>query len=221
MSVWEILVRYHDGFLSGLVVTLRLCAAIWGLGLVAGIALGSASHRLPRAIGVPGRAASFLLTGIPVLVLLFWLYYPAQTLAGIQVDGFYTTIVALGIVNVFAVGDAVRHALDDFPSGYIEAALVAGLSRRTILARIQLPIIARQVTPTLILIQVTMLQATLFASLISVDELFRVAQRINAQVYRPVEVYTVLAGIFLAICLPLNGLALLLRRHFRQRVQLD
>ena len=59
-----------------------------------------------------------------------------------------------------------------------------------------------------------MLQATLFASLISVDEIFRVAQRINAVEYKPVEVYTALALFFLLVCLPLNGVALLLRHRF-------
>jgi ABC-type amino acid transport system permease subunit len=59
-----------------------------------------------------------------------------------------------------------------------------------------------------------MLQATLFASLISVDEIFRVAQRINARVYRPIEVYTALGVFFLAICLPMNGIALWLRRKY-------
>jgi ABC-type amino acid transport system permease subunit len=221
MTAWRILVQYHQGLLSGLAVTLELCGFIWCIGLVGGVALGSAGHRFPRAVGGVARVGSFLLTGIPVLVLLFWLHYPAQTLAGIHVDGFYTTIVALGIVNVFAVGETVRHALDDFPSGYIEAALVAGLPPRTILAQVQLPIITRQVMPTVILIQVSMLQATLFASLISVDEVFRVAQRINAQIYQPVQVYTVLAVVFLVICLPLNGLAMMLRSRFRQRVQGD
>jgi len=64
------------------------------------------------------------------------------------------------------------------------------------------------------MIQVNMLQATLFASLISVNEIFRVAQQINSQIYRPVEIYTALGLLFLAICLPLNGLALWLKAKY-------
>ena len=59
-----------------------------------------------------------------------------------------------------------------------------------------------------------MLHTTLFASLISVEEIFRVAQRINAQIYKPVEIYTALGIFFLAISLPLNGLALWLPERF-------
>ena len=59
---------------------------------------------------------------------------------------------------------------------------------------------------------VVMLHMTLFASLISVDELFRAAQRINAQIYKPVEIYSAVGLFFLLVSLPLNGLALYLRR---------
>jgi ABC-type amino acid transport system permease subunit len=86
------------------------------------------------------------------------------------------------------------------------------------LLRIELPIVARQTIPSLLFIQVSMLQATLFASLISVDEIFRVCQQINSQIYRPVQIYTALAVLFLAICLPMNGLAYWLRARFTKNL---
>jgi len=66
--------------------------------------------------------------------------------------------------------------LNDFPMQYVMAAQICGLSHRQTVLKIQLPIIFRQAIPTLLLIQVSMLQASLFASLISVDEIFRVAK---------------------------------------------
>lgn len=59
-----------------------------------------------------------------------------------------------------------------------------------------------------------MLHTTLFASLISVEEIFRVAQRINAKIYKPVEIYTALGVFFLLVCLPLNGFALGLKKRY-------
>jgi ABC-type amino acid transport system permease subunit len=59
-----------------------------------------------------------------------------------------------------------------------------------------------------------MLHTTLFASLISVEEIFRVAQRINAQIYRPVEIYTALGVFFLLVCLPVTGFAFWLKRKY-------
>jgi ABC-type amino acid transport system permease subunit len=59
-----------------------------------------------------------------------------------------------------------------------------------------------------------MLQATLFASLISVDEIFRVAQQVNSLIYKPVEIYSMLALLFIAICVPLHLLANYLRQKY-------
>ena len=59
-----------------------------------------------------------------------------------------------------------------------------------------------------------MLHATLFASLISVEEIFRVSQRINSTIYRPVEIYTALAFFFLLVCLPINLTAAYLKKRY-------
>lgn len=214
MTVLDILVTYREGILRGLVVTLQLCLIIWSTGLVVGSALGVAGAKWYRGVGITSRVLSFALSGVPVLAFLFWLHYPLQAVLQVVINPFYTAAAALSVINVLAVADAVRGVLRDFPAQYIVAAQVSGLSPTQTLLHIQLPIVLRQVIPSLLQIQVGMLQATLFASLISVDEIFRVAQRINAVIYRPVEIYTALALLFLSICLPLNGLALWLRQRF-------
>jgi polar amino acid transport system permease protein len=214
VSVFDILARYKGEFLYGLSVTLKLCLLIWPIGIIVGTALGIAGARWRVGVGIPSKAISFTLSGIPILVFLFWLHYPLQSVLGIVIDPFYTAATALSIVNVLLVADLIRGVLNDFPAQYVMAAQVCGLSNRQTVLKIQLPIILRQVIPSLLLIQVSMLQATLFASLISVDEIFRIAQRINSEVYRPVEIYTALAVFFLTVCLPLHGIAYWLKAKF-------
>jgi polar amino acid transport system permease protein len=218
MTVINILIEYREGFLSGLVVTLQLCAIIWTVGILGGAALGCAGAKWYGEVGTISRIISFILSGTPVLVLLFWLHYPLQAQLGLVINPFYTAATALSIVNIFAVSDLVRGILRDFPQQYIIAAKVCGLSSMDTAVHIQLPIVLRQVIPSLLTLQVNMLQSTLFASLISVDEIFRVAQRINATIYKPVEIYTALAIFFIAICLPINGLALWLKQSFTRDI---
>lgn len=57
---------------------------------------------------------------------------------------------------------------------------MTGLSNKAILFKIELPLVLRQVLSPLLVSQVVMLHMTLFASLISVEELLRIAQRINS-----------------------------------------
>jgi His/Glu/Gln/Arg/opine family amino acid ABC transporter permease subunit len=214
MSIFEILMKYKEAFAQGLTVTFQLCLVIWAVGLILGAMLGILGARFKFAVGVPSRLFSFVLSGVPVLVFLFWLHYPLQAMLGIAIDPFFTAVATLSIINIFAVADVVRTVLQDFPTQYVVAAQVCGLSPMQTVLYIQMPIVLRQTMPVLLMIQVNMLQATLFASLISVNEIFRVAQQINAQIYKPVEIYTALAVLFLAICLPMNGLALWLKSKY-------
>ena len=214
MTIWDILIRYREEWLYGLSVTLKLCLFIWGGGLFLGTLLGAAGARWTESVGRSSQVASFILGGMPILVFLFWLHYPVQAYFRVVIDPFITAVAALTIVNTLLVADTVRGVLNDFPRQYLAAAKVCGLDSHETFFRIQLPIVFRQVIPRLLTLQVTMLQTTLFASLISVDEIFRIAQRINAQVYKPVEIYTALAVLFLIVCLPLHGLAHWLRVRY-------
>jgi polar amino acid transport system permease protein len=214
MNVFDILVKYQQAFLAGLMVTCQMCLIIWSTGLILGSLLGVLAAKWRMAVGIPARVIGFILSGMPMLVFLFWLHYPLQSILGIVVDPFITAVVTITIINIFAVSEVVRIALIDFPSQYVVAAKVCGLSNYHTVLYIQLPIIFRQTLPGLLMIQVAMLHATLFASLISVNEIFRVAQQINSIVYKPVEIYTALGLLFLAVRLPMNGLALWLRKQF-------
>lgn len=218
MNVIQILITYYPAFLIGLKVTLGMASMIWAFGLLFGGALGIAANRHPKMIGLPTQLISFLLAGIPVLVVLFWLHYPAQSILNVVIDPFYTATFTFVLLNIFGVADIVRAALNDFPQQYRTAAKVTGLTRKQQIMDIELPLILRQITPSLLTLQVTMLHVTLFSSLIAVEEIFRVAQRINAQIYRPVEIYTALGVFFLIVCVPVNCLALSLKNKFTRNV---
>lgn len=197
---------------------MELTAIVWIGGIVIGTALGLASAKYKLHIGIPARFCSFFLSGIPILVFLFWLHYPAQAMLGIVVDPFYTAALTFTVVNIFAVTDLVRHTVEDFPEQYLTAAKVCGVPKSKVMWRIQFPIMFRQVLPGLMITQVVMLHTTLFASLISVEEIFRVAQRINSTIYRPVEIYTALGIFFLMISLPINGFALWFKHKFTRNL---
>lgn len=218
MTVFEIISKYQEAFLNGLFVTLKLCIIIWSSGILIGGLLGISGAKFKIAIGLPSRAISFFLSGVPVLVFLFWLHYPLQNVLNIVVDPFYTASLTLSIINIFAVADIFRNAITDLPKQYIEAATVCGISPTKRMMKIELPIIFRFVLPSLLITQVNMLQMTLFASLISVEEIFRVCQQINSNIYKPVEIYTALGVFFLIVSLPLNGLAFWFKRKFARDI---
>jgi len=215
-SLLDILIKYQDAFLGGLFVTLQLSLIIWFFGILFGVVIGVFSTKYKRAIGIPAQFFSFILSGIPILVFLFWLHYPAQSILNIIVDPFYTTVFAITIINVFVVSDIIREGIANLPRQFIEVAKLCNISKSKQFLKIEFPLIFRHVLPALLMAQVTMLHMTLFASLISVEEIFRIAQRINSIEYKPVEIYTALGIFFLLISLPINGIALYLKKKYNR-----
>ena len=218
MSIVDIFSQYQSAFVGGLLESLRLISIVWSAGLILGTICGVLGSRFRNVLGRTFAVFAFILSGIPIIVFLFWLHYPLQSMLNVVIDPYITATAALTLVNVFAVCEIVRRALVDFPEQYLIAAKVCGLDRWQTFSEVQLPLVLRQVLPGILTAQVAILQASLFASLISVDEIFRIAQRINSEIYRPVEIYTCLALLFIVVCLPLNGVALYLRHKYTRNL---
>lgn len=210
MSILEILAKYKTAFLLGISVTLKLCAIIWGLGLCIGLFLGVLAFK-SKTINILIKGINFGLSGMPVLVLLFWLHYPMQSILNIIIDPFITTAFTLAIINIFGIANIVCTYLSEIPNEYREVAKVCNISTFSIFTKIEFPMMFRLALPSVLISQVNMLHLTLFGSLISVEEVFRICQQINSQIYQPIEVYSALAIFFLLISLPINGVALYLK----------
>ena len=214
MNIFEIFTTYKEGFLQGLGVTLKLCLMIWFIGIVVGTAFGILSAKYNRSFGLITKIISIFISGVPVIVLLYWLYYPMQQQLQIDIPAFNIAVFAFSFVNVFMVADLVKNAIKDLPNQYLLAAKVSGLSEKTILTKIQIPLIFKQLLGPVLLVQISMLHNSIFASLINVDEIFRQIQRINAMVYKPIELYTALAMFFIIITVPLTLIAYYLKRKY-------
>ena len=214
MTIFEIFLTYKEGFLQGLSVTLKLCLSIWIIGIVVGTVFGILSAKYSKTFGMILKIISTFISGVPILVLLYWLYYPVQQQLQIDIPAFNIAVFALSFVNVFMVADLVKNAIQELPSQYLMAAKVSGLSEKTVLIKIQIPLIFKQLLGPVLLVQISMLHNSIFASLINVDEIFRQIQRINAMVYKPIELYTALALFFIVITVPLTIAAHYLKKKY-------
>lgn len=212
----DILLTYYPAFLKGAWVTMQLTLIAWIFGLSVGSLLGYAAHRFPKGFGSALLGVSFTLVSIPILVLLFWIHYPLQTLLGVVIDPFITSAFVLSLVNLVVTAGIVRSALDNFPQQYLMVARIYGLEPLQTSLKIRLPLIIRHILPALITGQVVIFQSTLFAGLISTEEILRVSQRINATAYKPVEIYSIVALFFLIIGALLNWLGAYMKKRYRQ-----
>lgn len=202
--MFQVLLQYHHILLQGFATTLELLGSIIIIGIPLGTLLGVIGGRFNDTVGSTIKGARFFTKVVPVLVFLFWLHYPLQGLLGIVVNPFITTIVALGLINMIATAHIVLVEIELLPKSYSEAGVTLGMTKNQVIRHIELPLLLRRTTPQLLLNQASMLEYTIFASLISVPELFRVAQTINSMIYQPIAIYSLLVVFFVLILAPLH-----------------
>jgi polar amino acid transport system permease protein len=215
MNVFQILITYHTAFERGLVATLEIASLAWVFGILLGVLCGVGGYS-NKLLGNYIQYFYFTTQSIPVIIIMFWVHYPFQELIGVVISPFLTTVCILVVMNTVCVAKIIRNALDTFPSQYAVAGEVCGLSKNQVISKIKIPIIFRNIIPEVLSQQVSVLQMTVFASFISVEELFRVAQQINSQIYRPIEIYSSVALFFIAICLPLTLFANKLKLRYNR-----
>ena len=217
MNPLVVLWEYRSAFWMGFLVTIELVLLCSIVGTVLAVLLEWLCGSFEGLARWVSNGVAFCLTAIPALVVLYWFHYPAQSLLGIVVPPFFTALLTLILINTFAIYRIVSDAIREFPKQYVATGLVCGLLRRQILWHIQVPILIRAILPRWIDQQVVILHATLLASFISVEETFRVAQRINSVVYQPVAIYTSMALIFLCSA----GSAMYYANFLRKKYQRD
>jgi polar amino acid transport system permease protein len=199
-----LIVHYREGLLKGALTSIELAAISWSAGLLLGTPLGI--WRALRGHGAAkGGVALFsaVASSVPVMVYLLWCYYPLQTILGISLSPFITAATVFAFYNVLIVGEVVRSAVADLPISLGLSARVSGVSNPLFVRYVLLPLAWRAALPGYLVSQVGALHMTLFASLISVNELFRVVQQINAVEYNAVGVFSLLALFYFILSFPL------------------
>lgn len=197
-----LLQNYYEAFARGIGMTLLITGTAWIVGIVIGFLIGTASVR-SSILGIVTSKISFGIGAIPAMVLMVWFHYPLQAALGVVINPIVTAILVLSIINIALVSEAFSSARANIGREYLESAFVHNLSFSAARYRVELPLLVRYAAPRVLYAQVLVLHVSLFASLISVNELFSVAQRINAAEYRPIPIYSFVALFYVLLSLPL------------------
>src|SRR4051794_33616013 len=93
--------HYWPALLGGILTTLEMWFIIVGGGVTAGFIVGwTAGHlRLSSWFEQLGR---WFAAVVPALVLVMWAFYPFQSLTGLSISPFWTCVLSLTLLNLFA-----------------------------------------------------------------------------------------------------------------------
>ena len=142
--------RLAEGQPGGVALTLLMAIGATALALPGGILLACAAWRYGGAV----RRLLFLwaeiIRGIPLIFVIFWLWYLLPMLTGGDLPGAVTVTLALAWFTAASVMHSVLAGLRALPGGQHEAALTQGFAPGQTLRLILLPQALRNVQPSLV-----------------------------------------------------------------------
>ena len=211
---------YLPTLLQGVNITLQITGAGLLLGLVIALSLTWVLERRIPVLAQVTEGYLLLLTGTPLLVQIFLIYYGPAQFDWIKNSWAWTylrepmfcAILALGMNAGAYTCRLFKGALDAVPRGEMLACQALGMSHWQTLS-VKCRHAMRRVIPAYSNEVVLVLKGSSLASTISIMEIMGLAQRINGQTYDTLAVFG-LAG---AIYLILNGLLTLVFRVLEKR----
>jgi His/Glu/Gln/Arg/opine family amino acid ABC transporter permease subunit len=206
----------------GIVVYITVLGFLFSLVVALLLAIG----RLSRSKIVRGTLVTLIeiVRGTPLLVQFFYLYYVVpvllSALAGlfgahvsIQLEPVTCGIIGFAINYGAYLSEVIRSAIVAIDPGQREAGLALGFSESQVLFGFIIPPALRNSVPVFGNYLVMMIKDTSLLAMISVQELLLRTKAFASQTFMTVEAYTILAGVYLAISLPLSQVVKVLERR--------
>ncbi|MGI2259233.1 arginine ABC transporter permease ArtM [Shewanella sp. GXUN23E] len=206
--------------LNGLGMTLALTFIALTLGTV--LAIVNTVALTSSRVWVRGsiRVYLTLLTGTPLLVQIFLIYYgPGQfpwlkdsALWSLFSSPFFCAVLALSLNCAAYTTLLFSGALSSIGRGQWDACAALGLNHRQTLT-VLLPYALRRALPTYSNEMVLLLKGSALASTITIMDIMGWAQRLNAQTYDTLRVFFAAGILYLSLNLLLTGIMSLVERR--------
>ena len=198
---------------KGLAITLQVSALVVTISLIAGVALGVLLVYGPEPLRWLVRGYSDIIRGIPILVLIFAIYYGLPALH-INLSSLLAAVTALSMFTTAQVIETTRGAIQSIHHGQMEAGKAIGLTIGQRQRYVVFPQALRRFLPPWINSVTDAVKGSALVSLVGVVDLMLAIQQVIGRVYEPMPLYLLGAAIYFAINYSLSSLSRRLEQHF-------
>ena len=200
--------------LKGAGITLEITSLSVGLGLLIGMFVGVAKLSDNRLIR--GLASVYVdcIRGTPLLVQIFLVYFALPQIIGHRIDPFVAAVGACSINSGAYVAEIFRAGIQSIDKGQMEASRALGLNWFQAMRFVIMPQAFKRIIPPLGNEFIAMLKDSSLVSVIGFEELTRTGQLIISRTYAAIEIWIVVALLYLIMTLAISRFVALLEKRF-------
>jgi polar amino acid transport system permease protein/cystine transport system permease protein len=206
--------RYLPLLLEGAWASVQVAAGALVLALAGGLVLAVLTLSRSPVARWPARAYIELIRGTPALTQLFIIYFGLADL-GLGMPPMLAAIIGLGINGSAYLAEVYRAGLSAVDRGQREAALSLGLPPLAALRFVVLPQAVRIMVPPFCNYGIQLLKDTSLVSSVAVPEIMFRARNLVMETYESMQIYLLVALIYMAIAIPLSHLSGRLERRLK------
>jgi His/Glu/Gln/Arg/opine family amino acid ABC transporter permease subunit len=194
---WKfLLVQGLIGFGPFIGGTLRLAIPAIVLGFVLGIFVGLARLAEARWIRVPATAYVEFFRGVPLVMVIFWIWFIIPQLLRLPIPEYGVALTAFVIFEAAYFGEIVRAGVQSVPRGQVEAATALGMTTTKTMTYVVLPQALKNMVPSLVTQMIVLFKDTSLASIIGYVDLTKAAQIVNNREIKPFQLYLFIAVVY-------------------------
>jgi len=211
---WHDAVEFFPILMSGVALTVVVTIGSLLLSTVLGLIWAMMRVSGIKALSMLSASLINVIRGIPIIVLLFYLYFVMPDF-GVALTALQASIIGLGIAYSAYQAENFRAGIEAIDKGQIEAAQTIGMGWWLTMRRVVLPQAVRIVLPPYGNVMIMMLKDSSQASTITVAELALQGKLIASSTFKNTSVFTLVALMYLTMSIPL----ILLVRHFENKAK--
>ncbi|HYZ23273.1 MAG TPA: amino acid ABC transporter permease [Rhodopila sp.] len=178
-----------------------------------GVALALARIFGGRISRVAIDAYLFLIRGIPLLVLLTFVYY-LLPLTGIDLPPFWGVVLVLAAYYAAFMSEVFRAGILSLPQAQWDAAKSLGMSRWQMLHIVIFPQALRLAAPPFVSLCANLVKATSLVSIVGLWELTMASREVVERTLAPFQIFIAAAALYFCICYALA----LYGKHLERRI---
>ena len=201
---FEEVLRHWPLLVQGARNTLLFSLVGMSAGLAVGILGALCRNSRHRALRVAAATYVEVVRNTPLLVQLFLFFFALPAL-GVRLSAVQAALLGLVFNNGAYATEIVRAGIENVHRSQREAAASLGLTRFQIFTHVVLLQALEKVYPALTSQFILLMLASSIVSAVGADELTAFGNRIQSENFRSLEVYFVIAAIYLGLTLLLRG----------------